>query len=171
MAKSNARYITTEANRPLSELRCAIHGCPEQPAVGMFVCFDHGMSITRDFDQVLKMYAATPPKPTPQPEFPAFIYYLMLGPATVKIGTTRNLTDRVAQLRSEIQYVVAIERGSFDVERKRHLEFEAERISSREEFRLSDRLKIHIESLMPQRDELITEATARRRRELLADLQ
>ena len=135
----------------------------------MFVCFEHAMYITRDFDRILKMYWEQPIEAKPLPEFQAYVYYLMLGPETVKIGTTRNLPDRVLQLRTEMQYVVAVEHGSFDVERERHREFAPERIGSREDFRLSERLKAHIESLMPKRDELIKESKARRKRVLLAD--
>jgi hypothetical protein len=108
-----------------------------------------------------------PEAPTRQP----YVYYLMVGPTTVKIGTTTNLSQRLSGLRTDLQYVVAIEHGSFDTERKRHLEFATERIGNREDFQLTDRLNSHIESLLPQRDELIREATARRQRVVMADQQ
>jgi hypothetical protein len=158
-----ARPLNPDTNRTQpAKLRCAIHGCHDHPAVGTYVCFPHALSITEDFEQMLKLYASTPPETEIQkPEAAGYVYYLMVGPTTVKIGTTRNLADRVAQLRSELQYVVAVERGSFDIERARHLEFADERIDKREHFRLSAKLKAHIESLVPQRDDLIAEATAR----------
>lgn len=94
--------------------------------------------------------------PRPDP----FVYYLMLSPSTVKIGTTIDLRRRVTnQLRSDLQYVVAIERGGLDLERQRHSEFASERLGKREDFRLSPRLKRHIETLMPDRDELVGIAT------------
>lgn len=159
-----ARPLTPDASRfQPTHLRCAIHGCTDSPAVGTFVCFPHALAVTTDFENMLKRYReANPLEEIQKPEYQGYVYYLMLGPETVKIGTTRNLPDRVAQLRSDMQYVVALERGSFDVERQRHQEFSAERISHREDFRLSDRLKSHIEALMSDRDDLIAEATARR---------
>jgi hypothetical protein len=79
----------------------------------------------------------------------------MIGPSTVKIGTTTDLKSRLNQLRSDPQYVVAIEPGGRDVERQRHLQFATERIGRRENFRLSERLKRHIDDLHPLRDELV----------------
>jgi hypothetical protein len=94
--------------------------------------------------------------PTPRPERQAYVYYLLLSPTTVKIGTTRSLTQRLTALRAETQYVVAIERGGRELERQRHKEFADERRSNRrEDFHLSDRLKKHIDELASQRDELI----------------
>ncbi|OBA94654.1 hypothetical protein A5668_09125 [Mycolicibacterium fortuitum] len=145
---------------------CQVTKCREERHDDWPVCFMHAMLISRAYDNF--MDGLETPELRPKPPF---VYYLMVGPTTVKIGTTTDLTRRLSGLRSDLQYVVAIERGSFDLERQRHREYATERIGSREDFRLSDRLKAHIESLMPQRDELITEATARRRRELLADLQ
>lgn len=85
------------------------------------------------------------------------VYYLQLAPTTVKIGTTGNLVNRVASLRSEMQYVIAVEPGSYEVEHKRHKAFDAERLGRREDFRLSPRLSAHIERLRAQTysDELL----------------
>lgn len=90
-----------------------------------------------------------------------YVYYLMVGPATVKIGTTRCLPKRIKQLRSELQYVVAIERGGRETEKSRHNQFADERRPGprREDFMLSDRLKDHINSLLPMREEIMAEAT------------
>jgi Meiotically up-regulated gene 113 len=100
---------------------------------------------------------AVPLKPAdnPRPLAEPFVYYLMVGPTTVKIGSTRNLAERIKQLRSDLQYVVAVESGGFDLERQRHKDFADERIGRREDFQLSDRLKTHIEALQPHRDELV----------------
>ncbi len=145
---------------------CQVTRCRELRHEDWPVCFAHAMLISRSYDNFMDSL-----EPIEAPPKPPFVYYLMVGPTTIKIGTTTDLTRRLSGLRSDLQYVVAIEHGSFDVERQRHREYATERIGSREDFRLSDRLKAHIESLMPQRDELIAEATARRKRELLADLQ
>jgi hypothetical protein len=56
---------------------------------------------------------------------------------------------------TNMQYVVAIELGGWELEHQRHREFSEERIGRREDFRLSDRLKVHIEALQPQRDRLV----------------
>ncbi|AZS07340.1 hypothetical protein PP505_gp70 [Gordonia phage Dorito] len=75
------------------------------------------------------------------------VYYLMVGPATVKIGTSADLIRRIATLRTDMQYIVAVEPGSYELERQRHREFRAERINRREDFRLTERLRSHIEHL------------------------
>lgn len=76
------------------------------------------------------------------------VYYLRLGPFVVKIGTTTNLHQRVRQLRSEMQYVMATEPGGRDLEHKRHVQFAEERINRRrEDFSLSSRLQEHIDLL------------------------
>lgn len=69
------------------------------------------------------------------------------------------------QLRSEMQYVVALEPGSLQLERMRHVQFTDERRNKRrEDFHLSDRLKAHIDSLADQRDELLQLAMTNSRR-------
>lgn len=162
------RPLTPDPNRfQPTRIRCAIHGCPDSPAVDTFVCLPHAITITGDLNRILKQYRdAHPVEDIDKPEYQGYVYYLMVGPQTVKIGTTRNLTDRVNQLRSDLQYVVALELGTYDTERQRHLEYADERIGKREEFRLSDRLKAHIETLIPQRETLIADATARRTRSI-----
>lgn len=149
--------------------RCTWPECRERQWVGP-VCFAHGVEIyghvrgalaaqneriLAELDsQDIPTRMATGPG---SPLYPAeqFVYYLMVGPATVKIGTTTNLRRRIMELRSELQYVVAIERGGSGTENRRHREFATERIGRREDFRLTKRLKQHIEALQPQRDELI----------------
>jgi predicted GIY-YIG superfamily endonuclease len=87
-----------------------------------------------------------------------FVYYLLLSPTTVKIGTTRDLRTRIKTHGSELQYVVALERGSYDVEKARHEQFPMERHGTKEVFTISDALRRHIESLAPHRDELVAYA-------------
>lgn len=178
MRQRTARVLYRDLNRGSEDIRCAIHGCGNYPYVGMYVCFIHGLHIVRDFQDVMKLDASIPrslreefnPPTAPVPDEPAFVYYLMIGPETVKIGTTRQLATRMEQLRTEMQYVVALERGSYELERQRHREFADERIGKREHFRITPRLRQHIAELVPQRDELMIEATTRRNTELIADL-
>jgi hypothetical protein len=83
----------------------------------------------------------------------------MLSPVTVKIGTTANLRKRISSLRTELQYIVAVEPGGREIERQRHVQFKAERrYSQREDFELSDALKRHIDQLAPQREEVLDRA-------------
>ena len=131
--------------------RCAWHDCESFQILELPVCRVHALAIHKHVKDALTM----PSEPTPRPERPAYVYYLIIGPSTVKIGVTTCLIQRLNALRSELQYVVAIERGGRELERARHKEFAVERIRRREDFRLSERLKQHIEALQPQRDELI----------------
>jgi len=167
MAKSrtiNARKMWAQDDDVIykDRIRCAIFGCHSDPMIGTYVCIHHAVEISDDVKQTYERWLGPIDNDWSPPTFPPFVYYLMLGPATVKIGTSRNVVDRIRQLRSDIQYVVALERGSYELERQRHLQFADERLGQREDFRLTDRLKAHIESLIPQRDEILKEATARR---------
>lgn len=104
-------------------------------------CFVHAWMVHRQIDELLT--ENPPTRPAGQP----LVYYLALSPTTVKIGTTTNLPQRLTALRSEMQYVLAVEPGGRDVERMRHQQFAAERIGRREDFRVSDALQDHIASL------------------------
>lgn len=165
MAKSRTTVRRAWAQDPSAPnpnpIRCAIFGCHDNPMLGTYVCIHHAVEISDDVTEMYERMSSVA-SPRPIPTFPPFVYYLMLGPTTVKIGTTRDVTARVQQLRSELQYVVALERGSYEIERQRHLQFADERLGLKEDFRLSDRLKAHIESLLPQREVILKEATARR---------
>ena len=96
-----------------------------------------------------------------EPEIPkqSVVYYLMLSPVTVKIGTTTNLKQRMSGLRTHAQYIVALEPGDANTERMRHVQFKAERRDPRrEDFDLSDALKAHIDALAPQREQVLAAA-------------
>ena len=142
---------------------CTWWQCAEPQCIGP-VCIKHAiliaLEVKRADDANSKRRMQEPQRP-PLADAPGWVYYLMVGPSTVKIGTTKVLAQRMNQLRSDVQYVVALERGSYDVERERHRQFATERIfDNREDFALSDRLKAHIESLQPERDELVAIATS-----------
>jgi len=168
MAKRTARRYGPDASRfenlgrVLDELappRCAWFDCNVPAFDELPVCYTHAMAIYQYVNVGLRAPRTGPLRSRPEPQ--AYVYYLMLSPTMVKIGTTRSLSQRVNALRSELQYVVAIERGGRDLEHQRHQEFAEERRNSRrEDFHLSDRLKKHIDELAPQRDELIKQAIA-----------
>lgn len=81
------------------------------------------------------------PKPAP------VVYYLRVAPETVKIGTTTRLATRIQQLRSQPDYVMAVELGGYEQERQRHKEFADERHGRRGDFRLTPRLLAHIDDI------------------------
>ena len=159
MAKSNVRHpFSGDASRyqRVDRFWCCWPGCSEPQYPPLPLCIAHALTTA----QCVRDRLATPKsEPEPQPGLAGYVYYLMVGPATVKIGTTKYLTSRLNNLRTDLQYVVAIELGGRSVERERHRQFADERIGRREDFRLSDRLKAHIDALGPQRDELIKAAT------------
>lgn len=130
---------------------CFWRGCRAPQFADTPVCQGHALVITSRVREAMLPELPDVPEPTKE----AFVYYLMIGPATVKIGTTTQLQKRIAGLRTELQYVVAIELGDRSVERQRHQQFAADRIGKLENFRLSDDLKRHIEALQPYRDEAV----------------
>lgn len=90
------------------------------------------------------------------PASTSVVYYLMTGPTTVKIGYTANLRRRISSLRSELQYVVAVEHGGRGLEQERHRQFAADRRHKRrEDFQLSEALKRHIDELASRRGEVL----------------
>lgn len=77
------------------------------------------------------------------------VYYVRMGDH-VKIGTTRNLAQRLAQLYVDHDPTALLgsESGGRKLERQRHAEFADERaFANRELFNPSRRLLAHIESL------------------------
>lgn len=137
---------------------CAWDDCHRPRFFDMPVCQGHALII---YGRVVGARQVLAPQRAPRQELSPepYVYYLMRSPVVVKIGTTIDIKRRMRSLYAELQYVVAIEPGGTDLEKQRHKEFAAERIGQREEFALSDRLKKHIESLLPQRDELMAIAT------------
>lgn len=133
---------------------CTWRGCPLPQWSGTPVCWTHALVVS----ERLRIYSPPqgPEEPAPLPKFQSFVYYLVLSPTTVKIGTTQYLPDRMRQLRTELQYVVALELGGRLLERERHIQFADERRNKqREDFQLSERLKQHINELQPRREELM----------------
>lgn len=122
---------------------CAWDGCGRQSYLEMPICFRHAYVVHRHIDALLTEGV----EETPKKRKSNLVYYLMVGPQTVKIGTTGNLLRRVTQLRTDLQYVVAVEHGAFTLEAERHRQFDAERLGKREDFIVSDRLTNHIRSI------------------------
>jgi hypothetical protein len=75
------------------------------------------------------------------------VYYAELRPGIVKIGTTLNLATRMSTLHVPTASVVAAEPGTYDVEKARHRQFAHLRIGQREDFRVDDGLRAHVEAL------------------------
>lgn len=173
MSKSNVRNAFGSDARRFTDhrpRRCTWGECEDHVVYSWPVCLSHGLAIYEDVRDLYKIIRDSPEGPDDKHvELPvrrdphatgAWVYYLMLSPTVVKIGTTRRLVKRISQLRTDLAYVVAIEPGSHDIETRRHRQFREERLGRREDFRLSERLKQHIELLQPERDELIKRATA-----------
>jgi T5orf172 domain len=157
--------IAQEYKPPTAGMSCAWQDCNQQQWMGLPVCVPHMFEIAwfvgdlRDtFQKDRGIKPPSSPEP-PKPKYVSYIYYLMRGPNTVKIGSTTTLAERMHALYTEVQYVVAIEYGDRKLEHQRHQEFAGERIKKRrEDFHLSDRLRAHISALQPQRDELVQQA-------------
>lgn len=148
----------------VTELPCLWNGCDRHRLTDLPICDLHAATVTTTFNDFFNPPVAGPPRVRDAPDYKRYVYYLMIGPATVKIGTTLDLAQRLMNLRTEPQYVVAMELGGYSLERQRHCEFAEERTGRLENFMLSTRLKAHIESLADQRDALVTEALLGRQR-------
>lgn len=173
-----ALYGTLDNPRP-----CAFDRCKEERFAGLPVCFGDALMIGKFIRDLYEMDETAPiqgcevplnyleqvaefvERKSPKLKATSVVYYLMLSPTTVKIGTTINLRQRMSGLRTEAQYIVALEYGGGDLERQRHVQFAADRREvRREDFHLSDALKQHIDSLIPQRDEILAAILAAPRR-------
>lgn len=161
MAKSTARQAFGQSANAFMHsdgvLRgCAWRGCNDNQSIGP-VCTRHAVVIA---STVNDMFALGDRDQCESPAYQRqpYVYYLMVGPETVKIGTTASLAQRMTQLRTDVQYVVALERGGREHERQRHQQFATERIGRREDFRLSEALRNHIDGLRDARDTLLDEA-------------
>lgn len=72
------------------------------------------------------------------------VYYVRIDERTVKIGTSRNLLQRLKQMCRRPDDVLAIEFGGRDLERQRHQAFRHLRQGKTERFRVSADLLAHI---------------------------
>ena len=135
---------------------CLWRDCREPQFLELQVCRFHALIVHKRVNDIL----SPAPRADKLPERPEFVYYLMLRPSALKIGMITCLIQRINSLRTDLQYVVALEVGGRELERQRHKQFAAERFGRREDFHVSERLKAHIKALQPQRDELISRATS-----------
>lgn len=96
------------------------------------------------------------------------VYYCLLRPGVVKIGTSVQLAARVDSFRLSASAVLAAEPGHFRLENLRHRQFPAQRIDpEREDFRLDDELQAHIDKVRAQHGdpyELVTRIYENQRR-------
>lgn len=90
------------------------------------------------------------------PERPSVVYYLLVKPGVVKIGYSSDFATRLTALRCDLSHLLALEAGGREEERARHRQFANDRIIRlREDFKLSPDLQRHIETLQPNRSELL----------------
>lgn len=75
------------------------------------------------------------------------VYYLRRDDRTVKIGTSRSIIGRLSAFHAQQTDVLAVEPGGQEVESSRHQQFSDDRIERTELFRLSDKLRDHIDHL------------------------
>ncbi|GAA0719985.1 GIY-YIG nuclease family protein [Dactylosporangium roseum] len=75
------------------------------------------------------------------------VYFALVGDQ-VKIGTTTNLIERFMAINLPPGAVIHTIPGSYEVEKSYHRRFAAERTPRTEWFRLSSRLRSHIEDLV-----------------------
>lgn len=76
------------------------------------------------------------------------VYYALLRPGVVKIGTTTQLGIRMDSFRVPAENVLAAEPGHYKLEAQRHKLFAEQRINGNyEDFRLDDQLQAHIDKV------------------------
>lgn len=74
------------------------------------------------------------------------VYYIQFGQG-IKIGTTRNMQQRLSSFCLTESSVLATEPGSYDLERSRHEFFKELRIGRSEVFTDSPKIRKHIEAV------------------------
>lgn len=152
---------------------CDVRSLPDAPFP---ICRHHAEQVYRHWDEIddarkrlaIHLFNRPPSPPTRNAyqaqqerrkrlaEQQAVVYYVRIGDH-VKIGTSTNLKMRLSQLRLDADAVLATEPGSYELERQRHREFDAERIGRREDFNPSRRLLAHIETVRAEHgDPVIT---------------
>lgn len=134
---------------------CAWTDCHRPRFFDMPVCQGHAQIIHFRVGNIDTVDREVAPQYAPKRRPDSLVYYLMVGPKTVKIGSTIKLRERLSGLRTQAQYVVALEPGGWEQEALRHRQFADERHGRLENFHLSPRLIAHISELQPQRDELM----------------
>lgn len=148
---------------------CCFPSCREKVRDDLPLCTRHALHVyltvkedigVRIEAEIADAAATRAPAREPEP----VVYYLRVGPYTAKIGTTTNLAARLGQLRTDSTYVMAVEPGGRDVEANRHKQFAAERFGRREDFKLTERLRAHIETISATADSkrLLAELTQAR---------
>lgn len=98
-------------------------------------------------DVEANMHKAEGALPRSKTAHDAIVYYLRLADGRIKIGTTTNLKVRMADLRRDMDQVLATEPGGRDVEALRHRQFSEVREGRREDFNPSPALMEHVAGL------------------------
>ena len=158
---------SAQLGRPFEDV-CAWPSCWVETHPALPLCRRHALKTYKVMREEYEELVGTVfPKPDtsdmPEREDTSLVYYLRLGPHTVKIGTTKNLTQRICHLRTDMDYLMAVEPGSLELEKRRHGEFAPERLGRREDFRLTPRLHEHIDKLasVPANQELLAKHAIR----------
>jgi hypothetical protein len=87
------------------------------------------------------------------------VYYCELRPGIVKIGTTMHLATRMGTLHIPPGAVLAAEPGHYELEKRRHRQFAGLRVAQREDFRIDDALRAHIDEVASQHGDPFALAT------------
>lgn len=157
---ANSTRYRTDANQfpriDTKSQRCRWDGCRSEQFLALPLCLEHALCTAQFLREVFLHHN---PVIDTQQRTQCFVYYVMTGPNTVKIGYTSDLRQRLNSLRTELQYVVALEIGGRELEKERHQQFAMQRIGRKEDFTLNEALKQHIDQLQTKRDELIALAT------------
>lgn len=139
---------------------CHVLGCgtPIPRKSSIPTCYECGIQIAREFrlqlaredrdERERHAEARDAKKPVEQRwEGRHVVYYIRIGDY-IKIGTTKRLKQRIAQLRASTHDLLAIEDGDALREASRHRQFAADRLDSRREnFRPSQAILEHVENL------------------------
>lgn len=79
------------------------------------------------------------------------VYYVLVADGLVKIGTTGHTLERMGKIKTDGRKardnVLALEFGSFELERERHEQFAHLRDGKTERFALTPELQQHIDAL------------------------
>ncbi len=88
---------------------------------------------------------------------PPLVYYLRTAPDRVKIGFTTDLPRRLREFRSDESYLLAVEPGGRDVERRRHFELGKWRLhAQREDFAEGAEVTARIDAVVSEHGEPTT---------------
>lgn len=115
--------------------------CEAKPADGMPypICTRHALQVAEAVREIARTRFLADQRPIDQvrrwDEAASLVYYVALPGDRIKIGTTKNLPQRLKALRVDRAAILATEPGGVSLERRRHHQFAALRIGEREDFK------------------------------------